>query len=103
MLEPIRVADGDDQVAGPELLGVAEGREHQIRRTDPDDREIGTGIVADQIPLQLTTIRERDAKVHATPGNVTVGQDETVGGEHEARASPVRYWAPTGLSSALAM
>ena len=75
---------------------------HQIRRTDPDDGEIGTGIVANQATLQLTTVRQRDAEVHVTPGDVTVGQDQTVWGENEARATPVRCWVPTRLSGPLA-
>src|SRR5262249_7116640 len=56
LADPIRVADGEDEVANLQLVRIADRQRGQIFRLDPDDRNIRTGIRSDARCERLTSV-----------------------------------------------
>ena len=96
-LEAERVADGDDQLAALEPLGIAELRRRQRhRRVDPDEREVRVRIVADHARGKLAALDRGDIQTGSAADHVAIGEHEPVGCDDDAgagacvRARPVR-------------
>jgi hypothetical protein len=83
VLKPVRVADGDHQLAGEQRPRIAEVGRDQVRRRDPDHGDVGVGVVTDKICVELASVRKRDTDARRAIDNMTVREDETVGREHE--------------------
>ena len=77
---PTRSAD-----ESPNATGVRSGA------CSADDREVGVGIVADQVAGQLAPVEQRDRDALGAADDVAVGQHEAVGREHEARPAADRF------------
>src|SRR5215204_6270146 len=90
MLEPQRVADGDRDLSNAQRARVSQRRPWQLRAgADANDGEIGVRIAADDVGLQLAAIRQRHSRPLHASDDVSVGDDEAVGGEDRARSMAV--------------
>ena len=75
--EAVRVADGDDELADLEAVGVAERRGRQVVGSDPKHGEVGQPIRADDVEVELATVDEcRRSAVRSV--------DDVCGREHVA-------------------
>ncbi len=85
--EPERVADGDHQLAAPEQLRIAErcGRQRH-RSVDPHQREVGVGIVADDLRGQAAAVDRGDVDARGAVHHVAVGEHEAVRRDDHAGA-----------------
>ena len=87
VLEAVGVADGDRQLAGAEGLRVAELDRRQVRRRNPDDRDVGVPILTDEVRRAFAAVGQRDLDRRRAVHDVAVGEDEAVGREHEPRSA----------------
>ena len=72
-----------------ESPSVAQGSdEPSMRRAD--DREIGVGVVADQIGAHRTAVGHHDRHGPRLFDDVAVGEDQSVGREEHARTAAAR-------------
>ena len=86
-LEAERVADGDDELAAAELLGIAEPRRRQVAGgVGADQREVGVGVLADELRIGRAALRVGQADVAEAVDDVAVGEDQAIRGDDEARA-----------------
>jgi hypothetical protein len=82
-----RVADGDDQLAADQALGVAEPRDRQIaRRVGADECEVGVRVFVDQLRVGRPPLRIGEADFLEAVDDVAVGEDQPVRRDDEARA-----------------
>ena len=88
-LEAKRIADGDRELAAPQLLGVAERRERQAARgIGAQERKVGVGIDAEQARLGGAAFGIGQANFARAVDDVSVGENKTVGRNDDARADP---------------
>ncbi len=73
------VSDREHDLSNPKILGPPEASSGQTRRFDLDEGEVGDGVAADDLPLELATVRELDAKLGRTLHDVLV-RHEVPGG-----------------------
>ena len=74
----MRVADRDDELADPQLVGVAELGGREVAALGAHDREVGERVAADDSKPKLAPVGERNA---ARPPSAA---DDVRGGEDEA-------------------
>src|SRR3954469_13120330 len=89
--EAERIADRDDPVARPHLVGVAE--RHGLERLfglHAQHGEVDLRILADDLGLEALAVREDDADVVRVADDVVVGDDDPRRIDDEARAERVR-------------
>jgi hypothetical protein len=60
VLESVRIPDGNDDLAGLELVGVSQSGGDNVRRVNLDDGQVGVGVVANRM-----------AELERPSGNVT--------------------------------
>src|SRR5699024_7731468 len=83
------VADGDDVIAHPEVVGTPEGGRCEIGPFGPDQRQIVLLGGADDGGVGDGPVVEPDADRPAGGlDDVGVGEDQTVGGDHDAGSGP---------------
>ena len=85
-----RAADGDDQLADLERVGLADGRRRQAGRVDLDDGQVGQRVDAVDGAGQDPPVLELDVELLAALDDVVVGQDPAVAVEDDARADAGR-------------
>ena len=76
-VEAERIADRDDRVADPHVVGVAERQrgEGARARVDPEDGEVRRRIGADELGLDRVAVREADADRVGAFDDVVVRDD----------------------------
>ena len=87
VLEAVRIADGDGQLAHPQLVGIAEPHRFEVRRINPDDRQVRVRVCADEMRVRVPAIGQRDFNLVRAVDHVAVGQDEPVRRDDESRAA----------------
>ena len=86
-VEAERVADGDRDLAAPEPGAVAQfGRGQRDVGFDPEQREIGVGIIAEHARLKLAALERGEAHRPRALHDMAVGEGETIGGNDDAGA-----------------
>jgi DNA-binding HxlR family transcriptional regulator len=100
-LKAKRIPDGDRELSDANRRRVAKFRMHKIRRIDADDCKIGIRIVADESPRILAPIKKGDADLARAVHNVTVGQNEAVPCNNEARTAALSSNIPPTVSHKL--
>ena len=86
-VEAERIADGDGDLAALELRAVAQFRRGQRDvGLDPDEREIGVGIVAEHARLKLAAFERQEIDQPGALDDMAVGEGETVGRNDDAGA-----------------
>ena len=86
----MRVADRDHQLPDPQPLCVAELGGDEPVGGDPQQREVGERIGADDGELEVAAIGEgRAARRVGAGDDVRRGEHEAVGGDHDAAAASV--------------
>ena len=85
-LKAERVADRDHQLADPQPPRIAEPGKGRRLAVEPQYREIGVGIVADQAGREAAAVGKRGLDLARAADYVAVGQHIGVGGEDHARA-----------------
>jgi len=85
VLEPVRVADGDDQLADLDFPRVAEVDAAQVWGGDVQHGQVGLRVLADQLGRVAPAVGQGDADHVGPVDDVAVGQDQPVGGEDEPR------------------
>ncbi len=81
------IADGDDEIAHQQFLGIAKGHLGQVLGVDPEHRDVGGRIAADQLGLEAPVVAKGDADLVGILDHVAVGQHEAVPGiDDDARA-----------------
>ena len=85
-LKAERVADRHHQLADPQLPRIAEPGEGRGVAVEPQYREIGVGIVADQARAKTAAVGKGGLDLARARHDVAIGQDIGVGGEDHARA-----------------
>ena len=84
-LEAERVADGDDQLAAPERLGIADRGARQVARgTCTQQREIRVGILAQRTRVHQAALGVGEPHLLGAVDDVAVGQNEAVRRNHHA-------------------
>ena len=75
-----RVADGDDELADPDLVGVAERRRHQLvgRDVGPDDGEVVARVRAHDSSARRGAVRQDDVQHVEAVDHVVVREDVAV-------------------------
>ena len=79
-----RAADGDDQLADLERIGLADRRGREAGRVDLDDREVGQRVDAVDRARQHAAVLQLDVELLATLDDVVVGEDPAVRVEDDA-------------------
>jgi hypothetical protein len=82
-----RVADRDCNLSDTYTTRIAEPGPRKRARIDPENRQVGVRIVADQIAPYLATIRQRDRELVRAMDDVAVRQHKAVGREDHTRAA----------------
>ena len=59
----------------------------EIRRRDADDGDVAVAVLADEVGRALAAVGQRHVDSRRAIHDVAVGQDESVGREHEPRAA----------------
>ena len=86
VLESVRVADGDRELADAHAARRAEHHRGQRVAADADDGDVGVGILADEIGVARQAVGESGADVLRAVHYVAVREQQPVGREREARA-----------------
>ena len=97
ILQAQRTPDGQHQLSRRELLGVSERQRGQVGCRDPDHREVGFFVDADDLRVRLTAARREHGLSSRCRGNldpqpsragndVRVGDDVAVASDDDARA-----------------
>ena len=82
-----RIADGQHPLADAGVVAVAERHRRQRLGVDLEDRDVGVGIGADDLGLELPPVEQPDRDLLGALDHVVVGQDVAVGRDDEARAA----------------
>jgi len=90
-LESVRIADRDGELSDANALGFAKAYGLQLRRKNPDHGQVSVGIIAGQMRVGPTPIRERDLDFIRTVNHVTVGQNKPVRGDYEPRSAALAF------------
>ena len=85
-LESQRIADGDDHLADAQRRGITQRSRDLCGGVDPQHRQIGVRIVADESGMQPAAVGKRDVGLGSAVRNVTIREYETVGCEDESRS-----------------
>lgn len=99
-LKLVGIADGDGHLAGPQLLRISQLNRLQVGGIDPDDGEIGGGIVAHCVGGHAAAVGERDLDAGGVVDDVAVGEDEAVGSKDETGAASTAFARFAGAGSA---
>ena len=86
-MEAVGIANGDGELADADLVGVAQARGAQLGSVNVDHRQVGIGIVADQMRIRAASVSQRDFNPGGAVDDVAVGQDEAVRREDEPGAA----------------
>ncbi len=86
VLEAVRVADRDRELADAQAARRPERRGRKAARPDADHRDVGVRIIADDVRVVARAVREARADRFDPMDHVAVGQDQAVRGEHEPGA-----------------
>src|SRR6185437_16240190 len=81
-----RIADGEDDVADPKLIGTAESDDRKIRQVDLEHCEIGVRIDADDLRGCDASVRELHADVAGVGNHMVVRHDVTALVDNDAGA-----------------
>ena len=90
MLESVRAADGDRDLADAHAEQIGEPPVAQARRADLEDSEIGIRVVADEFPRRRAPVRQRHLDRTGAAGYVAVGYNIAVRGDDESRNRSLR-------------
>ena len=84
---PNGVADRQHPVADPHVVAVAERHRRQLLvGLDPQQGQIGLGVAADQLGLQVGVVLKDDVDLVGVLDDVVVGHHQTAGIDDEARS-----------------
>jgi hypothetical protein len=89
-LEAERVADRDRQLADAQRAAAAERGMLEPAAGQPQHREVGSRIVADQCRRNFAAVRQRRGQAGGAGDDVAVGKRVAVGREHDAGALSAR-------------
>ena len=81
-----RIAHGQHPLAHPGAVAVAEGSGREIRGVDLQHRDVGRGVGAHQLRLELAPVQKPDREILGAVHHVGVGQDVAVTAHDEARS-----------------
>ena len=108
-LEAEGIADGDDELADAQLRASPRRAKAGASPAEPQHREIGVGIVADQAGRHGAAIGEGRLEALGAGDHMAVGEDIAVGREDHARAGAAlalggldRRWSTAGPTSSTA-
>ena len=59
-------------------MGVTQTGRHQMRRVNAHDRDIGIGVITDQVGLLAATIRQRHHELGSAMHDMAVSQNKAV-------------------------
>src|SRR3989475_6138756 len=92
VVEPERVADGEDALADEERARHARRERHELLlwRLDPEDREVLLGSDADDLRLPVGLVGERHGEGVAVLDDVEVGHDVALTVPHDTAPSSLR-------------
>ena len=98
MVKAERVADRNRDLSDAHATRIAEARPWERARIDPQNREVGVWIVADEIAARFPPIRQRDRELVRAVDHVTVREHEPIGRENHTRttATPALYSNDSG-------
>ena len=89
--EPVRVPDGDDELASTELLRVAERRRGEVGGVGAENSEVGEVVGADYLRADLASVDEGGIHCAVARGDdVGGGEHEAVGRNDDAASTPDR-------------
>ena len=83
-LEPIGIPDSHHQLPDADGVGVAQTGRHQMRRVNTHHRDIGIGVITDQVSRLTAAIRQRHDELGGAIHDVAVGQNKAVGGKDKS-------------------
>ena len=86
VLEPVGIADRDHEL--PARSGCESPKVHrgEAGRADSQHRQVGVGIVADQVGPPRAAVGQRHVDLGRALDDMAVGEDQAVGGKHEPGA-----------------
>ncbi|MNT39667.1 hypothetical protein D3C72_1759350 [compost metagenome] len=80
LAETERIADGDHEVAHPQLVAVAQLDVGQVLRRNADQRDVGVAVRAEELGLDRAPIGQCHLHVIGVVDDVVVGQHQAFGG-----------------------
>ena len=90
VLEAVRIADGDGQLADPQPIGITEPHRLEVRRINPENRQVRVRVCADEMRVRVPAIGQRDFNPVRAMNDVAVGQDEPVRRDDKSGAAATR-------------
>ena len=87
VVEAERIADGDGNLAHGDFLRIGKTEMVQIGQVDAQDRQVGVGIIADDVGARFAAIRRLRPHLVGPVDDVAVGHHESVGRNEKARAA----------------
>ncbi len=80
------IADGEDDIADPKLIGSAEGDDRQIRQVDLEYRQVAIRVYADDLRVRDPAVRELHADGAGIRDHVVIRHDVSAPIDDHARA-----------------
>ncbi len=90
-LKTERVADRDHQLPDPQIFRISQPHVDKLRRIDANHRKICFWIVANQPPGILAAVRQIDRDLCRVMHDMAVGQNESIGRDHESGAAAANF------------
>jgi hypothetical protein len=87
MVEAVRIADRDRDLADTNPAGIAKARPGQLRAVDPQHGQVGIAILANRLGAHRAAVRKGDRRAGGAVHDVAVRQDEPVGRDDDTRAT----------------
>src|SRR5262249_19182505 len=81
--------DGDNQLTDTQFRGTAEGSMGQAIGLQAQHREIGCGIIADQLGIELSAIAESRRQLASAGDDMAIGEEIPIGRKQDPRPGTV--------------